>query len=430
VLLFTATLIQHVAPTSVSIVTETPSISARLLNYMLVDYLLTWFLPSWRKKALLVLKGAKRFLNYRKDLLDQQKVDEIQEKIDSLKQALRSWNRNDTEQATQTLEGTIDVLPGASQSTLAENVEVFFVIIVIFLGLRNYVVQPFRIPTGSMQPSLNGIRVIPTKEQPSFFDRLSGGLFYGSSYVNEQATVPVRIVGYQQKTQWLLFTKTTVVFDNQTTIDVPSAQNEVMRYFEKTKGSIYPFFRPGETIIQARCDAGDMILVNKIAYHFRKPELGEVFVFDTRGIEGIKRHSAGSDQANGTHYVKRLCGLPGDLLTINSPQLMINGKLAAPWTIRRVMDRQAPYNSEGYIPATPYTSQSGKSSIRCYLGAGQSMQLATFPNKPVFNQYAAFGDNTVSSFDSRFWGPVSQYNIIGPASFALWPFTSHWGLIP
>ena len=40
---------------------------------------------------------------------------------------------------------------------LEENVEVMFVAIVITLGLRAYYFQLFRIPTGSMQPTLNGI---------------------------------------------------------------------------------------------------------------------------------------------------------------------------------------------------------------------------------------------------------------------------------
>ena len=44
-------------------------------------------------------------------------------------------------------------------------------------------------------------------------------------------------------------------------------------------------------------------------------------------------------------------------------------------------------------------------------------------------EYAALGDNTTNSLDSRYWGPVKQFNIIGPASFALWPFTAHWGNI-
>lgn len=41
-----------------------------------------------------------------------------------------------------------------------------------------------------------------------------------------------------------------------------------------------------------------------MAYHFRKPERGEVFVFDTRGIEGIANKGSSTGQEGGTHYVQ------------------------------------------------------------------------------------------------------------------------------
>jgi hypothetical protein len=49
---------------------------------------------------------------------------------------------------------------------LAENVEVFLVAIVIALGVRTYFLQPFTIPTGSMQPTLNCVIGYPTAEPP------------------------------------------------------------------------------------------------------------------------------------------------------------------------------------------------------------------------------------------------------------------------
>ena len=50
-------------------------------------------------------------------------------------------------------------------------------------------------------------------------------------------------------------------------------------------------------------------------------------------------------------------------------------------------------------------------------------------DNPNLREYAALGDNTVNSKDSRYWGPVRQYNVLGPAVLTIWPFTSHWGNI-
>jgi signal peptidase I len=44
-------------------------------------------------------------------------------------------------------------------------------------------------------------------------------------------------------------------------------------------------------------------------------------------------------------------------------------------------------------------------------------------------EYAALGDNTTNSKDTRYWGPVRQFNLLGPAVMTLWPFSSHWGNI-
>ena len=68
---------------------------------------------------------------------------------------------------------------------LEENVEVMFVAIVIALGLRAYYLQPFRIPTGSMQPTLNGIvgKPLPEAKWPGFPQRVMEFFLRGRSYV-------------------------------------------------------------------------------------------------------------------------------------------------------------------------------------------------------------------------------------------------------
>jgi signal peptidase I len=43
--------------------------------------------------------------------------------------------------------------------------------------------------------------------------------------------------------------------------------------------------------------------------------------------------------------------------------------------------------------------------------------------------YFAMGDNSYNSYDSRYWGPVPQENLVGRGLFVYWPFNRHWGLI-
>lgn len=46
------------------------------------------------------------------------------------------------------------------------------------------------------------------------------------------------------------------------------------------------------------------------------------------------------------------------------------------------------------------------------------------------NEYYVLGDNTISSSDSRYWGPVKSNLIIGRAILRLWPISSLGLLFP
>ncbi|MBR5889158.1 MAG: signal peptidase I [Akkermansia sp.] len=404
----------------------------RLFLNWLLDNVLAWFTPQWRRQGREMSTALKRYVDYHRHQLDSEAITACNTLRQELESALLNWDKEEATRITQQAGLKGEALPGFKRGAVVEMVESFFVIMVIFLGLRTYYLQPFRIPTGSMQPSLNGIIVHPVDEVPGFAQRTWDMLTLGSAYVEATADTSKTLVNIEDHPKYLLFTETTLSFSDGSKVNIPSAKGAVIQYLkdqgkltETLFGIKLGSYRPGETIIRARVDAGDMILVNRVAYHFRKPERGETFVFDTRGINTSMQPPSAlrmSDQLAGTHYIKRLCGLPGDTLQIKTPYLHVNGEPARESTIAQVAAGLPPYNPEGY------QELSHRTQPLAYMTDLAPVQLQNTTN-PAMREYAALGDNTTNSLDSRYWGPVHQYNIIGPACFTLWPFTTHWGNI-
>ncbi len=402
------------------------------------------FTPKWKKDAIHLAKGAHKFLQYKRDLIKQERVDEIESRRRDLLAAIKSGDRKRVDEASKQIRVVCEnSLPREKPAGwLEENVEVMFVAIVIALGLRAYYLQPFRIPTGSMQPTLNGIvgTPLPKAEWPSAPVRLMESILRGRKYVHvvndRDRTLSFDATGnaaydYQS---FHFFSRSQLRFLDSKPLRLPAPSSpmrdiglrEAMN-IARANGGRLP---AGTTIGEGTIDAGDLVLVDKFSYHFRRPKRGEVFVFDTRGIRGI--HERSGDQGGGSHYIKRLCGIPGDTLSIEPPNLMIDGKIAREPGIQLVIQGQGEYsiNPGGYLPADPRELQA-RPDLSHFLGSpGARMILRGSEAPPGFREYAAIGDNTGNSLDSRYWGPVREFNLVGPAAFTLWPITSgHWGII-
>lgn len=401
---------------------------------------LSYFQPRWKKEAKHLLKGAKKFIHYKRDLLKPERIGEIESRRMDLSAAVRRSDRDAAEEAGKQLRATCEksLSLHLQQTWWEENVEVLFVALVVALGLRAYVLQPFRIPTGSMQPTLNGITVhrAPDDQPKPWFGKQAFDLiWYGRRYLTYEAENNMELrVSSQGRAgrpaSWFLFTRTAFDFSDGTTIKVPAESNEATKIFLRD-GGFQKDFKAGETIFNGWIDTGDLVLVDKISYHFRKPKRGEVFVFDTRAITTSGDTSRElRDQTGGSHYIKRLCGLPGDELQIEQPNLIVNGKMAQePW-IRRVMEREGLYGGlthPGYILADARNAQNFRNPPLVEDGSVFKLKVS---DKVGMSQYAALGDNTNNSLDSRYWGAVHEFNLAGPGWFSLWPFgTGHWGFI-
>jgi len=365
--------------------------------------MISLFSPRYAKEARIIAKNARKLLEYKRDILGEKAAADFEARIAALESAVKSRDAAKVEQEARQLEERwSEALPPTPDAGWRENCEVFLVAIVIAIAVRTYFLQPFTIPTGSMQPTLNGIIGVSTGElPPNILERIWDFVILGRSYVNVVATEDGTVVGLTEKSPLPFLTYSKLECGPRTyIIYAPAAA--LSKDFHVTWGTEY---KAGEVIARGYINAGDHVFVDKISYNFRRPDRDKVFVFKTTGILGIEKTIPGDSGSQ--FFIKRLAGLPGDTLQIQSPYLFINGALAKGEGFRRVMSMQGGYRG--------YQAVGG-------LSDGESVSL---PPKSYF----ALGDNSYYSLDSRYWGGVPQENIMGYGLVVYWPFTRHWGLI-
>ena len=113
-----------------------------------------FFTPRYLKEAKHYLQGAKKILAYKRDILAPSRVSEIEKGIEELRSAMRRRDREDVSKSMRHIDDLIGKsVPPVKNAGLRENIEVLVVAIVFAAGVKAYFLQPFRIPTGSMQPT-------------------------------------------------------------------------------------------------------------------------------------------------------------------------------------------------------------------------------------------------------------------------------------
>lgn len=123
---------------------------------------------------------------------------------------------------------------------------------------------------------------------------------------------------------------------------------------------------------------GDNLIVDKITYRFRDPERYDIIVFPFQ-------------YEKNTYYIKRIIGLPGETIRIDSEGTI-------------------------YINGNELTEHYGREIIKDAGRAGEEIELGK-------DEYFVMGDNRNNSTDSRdpIVGNIHKKDILGRAWLRIWP---------
>ncbi len=369
------------------------------------------FTPKYLQEGRALLKAARKVVKYRRDVAADGELSRTETAMAELRAALRARSAERVRTSEKDLLEDLGRLePPSKHRGITDNVELVLVAVVLALGIRSFFLQPFKIPTGSMQPTLNGVIAHRSDgPPPNVLARVWEFCTVGRTY--EDVVAEGRgdtLVAVQPAKVYLLWEGSALVMKSGRVYRV-GISPEVLRYQLGLREG--QSFRPGQPIVRAYADLGDQLFVDRFTYNVRLPRRGDVFVFKTNNILGIPPTPDGSSQ----HYIKRLAGGPGDSLRIGAPDLFINGKPAEESGFRRVEERR-----DGY---TGYTNDRPEYQSMTYLGTPEA--TVQVPEQSYF----ALGDNSANSLDSRYWGFVPEENVVGRGVFVYWPFTRHWGFV-
>lgn len=407
------------------------------------------------KKAKELLQHAKKIYNYRRDLLASKDVEELifaREELESLI-GQASVSEGNLDSAINRLERVCTKSGGYMYPVrfIPDNVETILVAAILAIGIRTFFFQPFTIPTNSMYPTYAGMLFDvyhSDEEEPSVVDKLFRKVFKSSSHyeikapVSGEVRLPLNSGGgvYSRivpSRKWFgllpdrQIEYTLLVGDQPVAIRVPLdfQLEEVLReaYFPESKdyremlmekralgGIDYTDMGPvlstgkllskGENVLNFDILGGDMLFVDRISYHFKRPQIGDAIVFRTENIPGMKDERGNPVEK---YFIKRLVGQGGDKLEVEEPKLLRNGEPIAGVEAFELNQAQV-------------GNYSGYAADRA-LSPGETV---TVPEGFVY----AMGDNSPHSQDSRYWGPVPEKELIGKAAFIFYPFTHRWGL--
>lgn len=403
--------------------------------------LFRWFTSGTFRHGTAMRKHVQKLLNHQRDILSPQAVTAIQTAMGDLRATLAAApDKAVVEKQMENLENTANKwLKPYPNAGLRENVEVLLVALTVAMGIRTFFLQPFKIPTGSMQPTLYGVTSVPdftrgldpaAPSTATNVDITTGWTrvrewFEGVSYIHVVAKTDGELTAVNAPVGLRFFNlwQTLVIGGVTHMIWFPPDYGQPT--LDQRAGlRLHQSFHKGEDIIKMKVRAGDHLFVDRVSYNLRAPRRGEIIVFETRGIQRLPQ-----DQ----FYIKRMVAMGNEKVQIGDDRhLLINDTNRLDATVphfEKVYSfdpRQKPRESQYSGHVNQKVLQQYYPFIGYDLAPLFPDGTASYTLQP--DHYMVMGDNTMNSLDSRTWGDFPASNVIGKSFFVYWPITERFGV--
>ncbi len=400
-----------------------------------------WSFSKTVRRAAALRRNVRRLLREQRDILPTQAAQSLETALQSMEKVLETkTDKAVVEKEMAALEKTANQsLKAYPHAAWRENVEVLLVALAVALGIRTFLLQPFKIPTGSMQPTLFGVT---SQRLPSDFQKPTGWTrirewFAGVSYVRVVAESDGVLEAVEPPWGLPIFKLwQKIVFGGKTyTIWFPPDYGAAPFGTLEFRAGLRPgqSFGKGQDIVHLKLQSGDHLFVDRVSYNFRPPRRGEIIVFETKGIpEDLReRYGIPGDQ----FYIKRLVGFGGETLTLRQDHVVTGVPVLGTVPVGHLV-----VNGKELSAATPHFQK-----LYSFGGAPESRRDLPYQENQYFghallqnlapglefqvepNRFFVMGDNTMDSLDSRYWCDFPESYAVGKPLFVYWPITKRFG---
>jgi signal peptidase I len=267
------------------------------------------------KYARLLLKTARKLARKNLDKLSQKDAAMISQDIEALQAALRARDFGAIVVAESKLQASFDRILGfAKKSMVREYAEAFIFALILALFLRTFVVQLFKIPTGSMEPTLHGAQTY------GFGDHIVVNKFIYGPETLDWVGIPWTNFGF----------------------DIPTYRFEKLSLRKPQRGDIVVF---------------------KFPFEWHCNTCGEDFNMVRGQSKSCPVCKSRSIEYQNKDFVKRCIGLPGEMIEIRDGDVYANDQLVTePQIVKdiyyvNIPPNRGPYGHKGqriHVPENSY----------------------------------------------------------------------------